>query len=83
MPKAYKKGLTEDHVLRILTELRLISEDQHKDIFNKKRNIKRKLEQLRALEHGHRIKVVITRADSPAVDSPEDLAKIEPLLEPV
>ena len=49
MPKAHKKGLTEDHVLKILTELRLISEDQQKDIFNKKRNIKRKLDQLRAV----------------------------------
>jgi general secretion pathway protein E len=48
MPRELKKGLSEDHVLTALLKLRLISEDQQKDIFNKKRNIKRKLEQLRA-----------------------------------
>lgn len=36
-----------------------------------------KLEQLRALEHGHRIKVVVTRFDSPEVDLPEDIGRIE------
>ena len=36
-----------------------------------------RLEQLRALEHGHRIKVVITAYDSPEVDLPEDIARIE------
>ena len=35
-----------------------------------------KLEQLRALEHGHRIKVVVTEHDSFGVDIPEDLGKI-------
>ncbi|MEW5724707.1 MAG: 3-deoxy-manno-octulosonate cytidylyltransferase [Thermodesulfobacteriota bacterium] len=39
-----------------------------------------RLEQLRALEHGHRIKVVITQMDSPEVDRPADLAKVEALL---
>jgi len=39
-----------------------------------------KLEQLRALEHGLRIKVAVVKDDSPAVDSPQDLAAIEPLL---
>jgi 3-deoxy-manno-octulosonate cytidylyltransferase (CMP-KDO synthetase) len=39
-----------------------------------------KLEQLRALEHGHSIKVVITPHDSPEVDLPEDIARIEKLL---
>ena len=39
-----------------------------------------KLEQLRALEHGHGIKVVITSMDSPEVDRPADLAKVEALL---
>jgi len=34
-----------------------------------------KLEQLRALEHGHRIRVVITEHDSPEIDDPEDLAR--------
>lgn len=39
-----------------------------------------KLEQLRALEHGLRIKVVVTEHDSPEVDLPEDIARIEALL---
>lgn len=39
-----------------------------------------KLEQLRALEHGHRIKVVVTPYDSPEVDLPEDVERIEKLL---
>ena len=39
-----------------------------------------KLEQLRALEFGHRIRVVITPYDSPEVDLPEDIARIEKLL---
>ena len=34
-----------------------------------------KLEQLRVLEHGHRIRVVITEHDSPEIDTPEDLAR--------
>jgi 3-deoxy-manno-octulosonate cytidylyltransferase (CMP-KDO synthetase) len=36
-----------------------------------------KLEQLRALEYGHRIKVVVTPFDSPEVDVPEDIPRIE------
>jgi 3-deoxy-manno-octulosonate cytidylyltransferase (CMP-KDO synthetase) len=39
-----------------------------------------KLEQLRALEHGHPIKVVITRFDSPEVDLPEDIKRIEKIM---
>lgn len=39
-----------------------------------------KLEQLRAIEYGHRIKVVVTAYDSPEVDLPEDIARIEKLL---
>jgi 3-deoxy-manno-octulosonate cytidylyltransferase (CMP-KDO synthetase) len=39
-----------------------------------------KLEQLRALEHGYRIKVVVTPYDSPEVDIPEDIARIEGIL---
>ena len=35
------------------------------------------LEQLRVLEHGHRIKVVIVGKASPGVDTPEDLARLE------
>lgn len=40
------------------------------------------LEQLRALENGVRIKVVMTRSGSPGVDMPEDVRKIERLLAP-
>lgn len=39
-----------------------------------------KLEQLRALEFGHKIKVVITPYDSPSVDLPEDIGHIESLM---
>ncbi len=39
-----------------------------------------KLEQLRALEHGHRIKVVVTAYDSPEVDLPEDIRRVERLI---
>jgi len=40
-----------------------------------------KLEQLRALEHGFRIKVATTRLVSQGVDAPEDLEKVRALLE--
>jgi 3-deoxy-manno-octulosonate cytidylyltransferase (CMP-KDO synthetase) len=36
-----------------------------------------KLEQLRAMEHGHRIRVVVSRYDSPEVDLPIDIQRIE------
>jgi 3-deoxy-manno-octulosonate cytidylyltransferase (CMP-KDO synthetase) len=36
-----------------------------------------KLEQLRVLEFGYRIKVVITEHDSPEIDLPEDIKRIE------
>jgi len=36
-----------------------------------------KLEQLRAMEHGHRIRVVVTPYDSPEVDLPTDVQRIE------
>lgn len=39
-----------------------------------------KLEQLRALEHGHKIRVVLTEYDSPEVDLPGDIARIENIL---
>jgi 3-deoxy-manno-octulosonate cytidylyltransferase (CMP-KDO synthetase) len=38
-----------------------------------------KLEQLRAIEYGYQIKVVITEHDSPEVDLPEDIPRIEKL----
>jgi len=39
-----------------------------------------KLEQLRVLEHGMRIRVVVTTYDSPEVDLPEDIPRIERLM---
>ncbi|ABI71609.1 8-amino-3,8-dideoxy-manno-octulosonate cytidylyltransferase KdsB [Shewanella frigidimarina] len=36
-----------------------------------------KLEQLRALEYGHKIKIAISAFDSPEVDTPEDIRKCE------
>jgi len=36
-----------------------------------------KLEQLRAMEHGYRIRVVVTPYDSPEVDLPADIRRIE------
>lgn len=39
-----------------------------------------KLEQLRALEHGHAIRVIVTPHDSPEVDLPEDIPRIEAAL---
>ncbi len=35
------------------------------------------LEQLKVLEHGHRIKIVVGSSDSPGVNLPEDLKKVE------
>lgn len=42
--------------------------------------LKEKLEQLRALENGIRIKVVVKAHTSPGVDVPEDVSKIEALM---
>lgn len=39
-----------------------------------------KLEQLRVLENGYQIKVVVTSHDSPEVDLPEDIERIEKIL---
>ena len=39
-----------------------------------------KLEQLRALEYGHQIRVVVTAYDSPEVDLPSDITRIEKLI---
>ncbi len=49
MPMDSQKGFSEEYVLKVLQKLRLITEDQKKEIFNKKRNVKRKLEKLRAV----------------------------------
>ncbi len=40
-----------------------------------------KLEQLRALEYGYRIKVIVTEHDSIEVDTPEDLQRVEEYLQ--
>ena len=40
------------------------------------------LEQLRVLEHGHKIRIVVTKFDSPEVDTPEDLEKVRKLVMP-
>jgi 3-deoxy-manno-octulosonate cytidylyltransferase (CMP-KDO synthetase) len=40
-----------------------------------------KLEQLRALEYGHQVKVVVTPHDSPEVDLPSDILRIEKLMQ--
>lgn len=42
-----------------------------------------KLEQLRALENGYRIRVVETMHDSPEVDTPEDVAYVESMMDRV
>ena len=39
-----------------------------------------KLEQLRAMEHGYRIRIVVTPYDSPEVDLPEDIPRVEKLM---
>ncbi|HNQ36217.1 MAG TPA: 3-deoxy-manno-octulosonate cytidylyltransferase, partial [bacterium] len=39
-----------------------------------------RLEQLRALEHGVRLRAVVTPFDSPSVDTPEDLARVAAIL---
>ncbi len=42
-----------------------------------------KLEQLRVLEHGHRIRVVIVPTASPGIDTPEDLARLAAIPPPL
>jgi 3-deoxy-manno-octulosonate cytidylyltransferase (CMP-KDO synthetase) len=39
-----------------------------------------KLEQLRALEYGHKIKIVLTEYDSPEVDIAEDVGRVEEIV---
>ena len=54
------------------------------DIFRKlpegKLEAVEKLEQLRAIEYGHKIMVKITEYDSPEVDLPEDILRVERLM---
>jgi 3-deoxy-manno-octulosonate cytidylyltransferase (CMP-KDO synthetase) len=38
------------------------------------------LEQLRAIEHGYRIKIVITEHDSVEVDTPDELARVRDII---
>jgi 3-deoxy-manno-octulosonate cytidylyltransferase (CMP-KDO synthetase) len=57
---------------RFLETFRRLPEGKLEDI--------EKLEQLRAIEYGHQIKVVITEYDSPEVDLPEDIPRIEGLI---
>jgi len=57
---------------RFLDTFRKLPEGRLEDI--------EKLEQLRALEYGHRILVVVTPYDSPEVDLPEDIQRIEKIL---
>ncbi len=40
-----------------------------------------KLEQLRVLEFGYKMKIIITRYDSPEVDLPEDIVMVEKILQ--
>ena len=40
-----------------------------------------KLEQLRAIHHGYKIAVTVTTFDSPSVDAPADISKVETLLQ--
>jgi len=42
-----------------------------------------KLEQLRAIEHGYRIKTIVTKFDTVGIDTPEDLERAKALLEKV
>jgi 3-deoxy-manno-octulosonate cytidylyltransferase (CMP-KDO synthetase) len=41
-----------------------------------------RLEQLRALENGHRIRVVETDCESFGIDTPQDLERVAALFEP-
>ncbi len=54
------------------------------DIFRKlpegKLEAVEKLEQLRAIEYGHKIMIVVTEYDSPEVDLPEDILRVERLM---
>jgi 3-deoxy-manno-octulosonate cytidylyltransferase (CMP-KDO synthetase) len=52
----------------------------YKDLPKSNLEMTEKLEQLRALEFGYKIKTVITEIDTVGVDTPEDLACVEKIL---
>ncbi|MBW2031605.1 MAG: type II/IV secretion system protein, partial [Deltaproteobacteria bacterium] len=62
MTENRKKGLSDEHVLKVLLKLGLISEDQGKQIFNKKNDIRRRIERDRSASKG-RIKNPVTIVD--------------------
>jgi len=51
------------------------------DLPHGKLEARERLEQLRALENGYRIKVVVVEGKTQSVDVPEDVAKVERLLQ--
>ncbi|MBW2029135.1 MAG: type II/IV secretion system protein [Deltaproteobacteria bacterium] len=61
MTRNSKRGLSDDHVLKVLLKFGLISEDQGKQVFNKKNDIRRKLERERASKG--RVKNPVTIVD--------------------
>lgn len=52
MPDIIEKGLSDDAVCKVLLKYGLISETQNKEIFVKKKQIRGKLQQLRAMRNG-------------------------------
>jgi len=52
----------------------------YKDLPASQLELSEKLEQLRALEAGYRIKTVITKEDTVSVDTPEDLERVKQLI---
>jgi len=50
MHKNFDNPFSDENVFRVLSKYRLLSEDQKKEIFNKKRDIKRRLEKIRAMK---------------------------------
>ncbi|MDY7035692.1 MAG: GspE/PulE family protein [Thermodesulfobacteriota bacterium] len=66
MPSIVDKSFSDENVLRVLLKSGLISKGQEKEIFNKKRDIKMRLERFRAIKHastGSRIINPITIVD--------------------